>query len=239
MLINTLIETIKEDYLNDDVPDYLWSDKSLLRKLSEAQRQACNRADLIFDNSNSFYVRFTLVENRSSYTFDQKLTRIDRVSINGVAMIKLTREAFNNLDAALPGMAGKDLYYCITGRTINVYPAPNAIDAGSYLQLEAYRLPDVDIESTSDELEIPEENHRDLIWWVLHECFNKPDIDIFNQEKQYKYLQKFEEVFGSYVSARVRQHQFENPLSSNITPQSNIKNYQREDYDNNPHSDSW
>jgi len=84
-------------------------------------------------------------------------------------------------------------------------------------------LPDEDIKTESQEFEIPEEYHRDLIWWVLYECYGKRDIDSFDNDKATEYLVMFNTIFGETVSAKVRQHQFESPRSLVIRPITNTR----------------
>ena len=222
MQVSSLITTVREDYTRDTNSDqYLWSDASLLRKFTEAERQACNRANLIYDDSTIEYTRITLVEDQSSYDLSNKITTIENIIFDSDVVVKKTKE---ELDVLQPtwrtdtGMTDKTLYAVISGRKLRFNYVPDAVDAGSYVYLEVHRLPDVDITSVSQEPEIPEEHQRDLIYWVLHECYKKQTADTFDQEKSDYYLARFNEIFGPAVSARVRQHQFENPRSTHIRP---------------------
>jgi hypothetical protein len=86
------------------------------------------------------------------------------------------------------------------------------------LNLEVYRLPAKDFISTSDIPEIPDEFHRDLIYWVLHEAYKKQDSDAFNQERSDYFLSKFTEAFGDYVSSEVRLNQMQQPSSLFLHP---------------------
>lgn len=221
MQVSKLITQVREDYLDDTNSDaYLWSDASLLRKFTEAERQACNRANLIYDDS-TYYTSLTLVSGQASYDLDPKITVVENIIFDGDIVVKKTREELDKLQPTWrtdTGMADKVIYAVITGKQIRFNYIPDATDAGEVVSLEVYRLPDVDITSASQEPEIPEEYHRDLIYWVLHECYKKQDVDTFNQEKSDSFLARFDGVFGPYVSARVRRHQFENPRSTHIRP---------------------
>ena len=221
MQVSKLITQVREDYIDDaDSSKYLWSDASLLRKFTEAERQACNRANLIYDDS-TYYTRLTLVSGQANYDIDPKITVVENIIFDGDVVVKKTREELDRLQPTWrtdTGMAGKVIYAVITGKQIRFNYIPDATDAGTYVYLEVYRLPDADIVTASQEPEIPEEYQRDLIYWVLHECYKKQDVDTFNQEKSDYFLARFDEVFGPYVSARVRQHQFENPRSTHVRP---------------------
>lgn len=226
MLVSSLITTLREDYLNDAVAEYLWSDAGLLRKLTEAERQACNRADLIYDDSTLAYTRITLVDGQASYSIDPKVTVIENIIFDNKYVTKKTKEDMDSVSSTWrtdSGMAGKTIYAVISGRKLRISPVPDATDAGSYIYLETYRLPAVDITLTTQEPEIPKENHRDLIYWVLHECFSLPDMDTYNPQKAAEYLGRFNQIFGDPVSAKVRQHQFESPRSLILAPASYTK----------------
>ena len=111
MQIKDLIETVRCDYLEDTNQEkYLWSDHSLLRKFTEAERQACNRGNLIYDDSTPQYTQIKLVDGKASYGFDHKLTVIDKIFINGLEVEKKSKD---ELDRTNPtwrtdsGMTGK------------------------------------------------------------------------------------------------------------------------------------
>ena len=228
MQVSTILDCARDDYLADNRlinntgdDEQLWDTDSLLRKINEAQRQACNRANLIYDDSTPRYTQIVLVAGKASYSFDQKLTVIERIILRNKLIHKKTVE---ELDKRIPtwrtdsGMLNKEIHATIKGRNISFTPIPDATDAGSIVYLETYRLPDNDLMLLSDEPEIPEENHRDLVYWILHEAYKKQDADTFQQEKSDYYLGRFIEIFGPYVPARVRQHQFENPKSLEFRP---------------------
>ena len=222
MQVSTLFATIREDYTEDtNSQSYLWSDASLLRKCTEAERQACNRADLIFDDSTVQYTQVALISGQASYTIDPKVTKIVQVRFDGNVLVQKTPEELDSLQSTWrtdTGLLDKTVYYTIKGRKIRFNYIPDATDDGEIVYLDVYRLPDEDIASTSQEPEIPEENHRDLIWWVLHECYEKRDVDSFDTNKSLEYLAKFDQIFGPPVSAKVRQHQFEQPRSLTLRP---------------------
>lgn len=222
MRVKDILDTARYDYLDDsESARFEWDDSSMLRKINEAQRQACNRANLLFDDSSTEHAKITLVNGRVSYALSSKLTVIEKVIFDGNVLEKRTPE---QLDAEQPtwrtdtGMTDKAVYYMIRGRKIRFSRIPDATDAGKVISLEVYRLPDADIVSTYEEPEIPEENHLDLIYYVLHLCYKKQDADTFNQERSDYYLARFTEIFGPYVSAKVRQHQFESPVVMSFIP---------------------
>ena len=227
MLIKDLITTVREDYLHDINEDaYLWSDKRLMRAFTEAERQVCNRGDYIYDDTTPQYTKITLVSGQASYSIDPKVTVIENIIFDGDL---IERKSKPDMDVLQPTwrtdttMTGNVIYAIISGRKIRFNRIPDADDDGLFVYLEVYRLPESDITNSYQSPEIPEENHRDLIYWVLHECYKKNDADGMNLEKSDYFLARFNEIFGVPVSAKVRQHQLENPRSLTIRPSPYIR----------------
>jgi len=137
MQISELITTIREDYLDDtDTTKPGWSDASLLRKFTEAERQSCNRANLIYDNSNNYYTRMALISGTASYTIDPKITAIENIIFEGNVVVKKTREEMDRLQPTWrtdAGMAGKVVYAIITGKKLrfNYVPGVNFSNSAS------------------------------------------------------------------------------------------------------------
>jgi len=217
MLASDIILQVREDFTEDNISSkYEWSDASLLRKLTEAERQACNRANLIYDDSTPDYTQIILIEGQSSYTLNHKITVLENVIYDGNIISKKTKD---ELDRITPtwrtdtGLIDNTFHYIVSGKTIRFSRIPDATDDGTTVYLEVYRLPDEDITSLSQEPEIPAEFHRDLIYWVLHECYSKKDVEVFDPQKALEYLTLFTMVFGEVKSAKIRQHLFESPRS--------------------------
>ncbi len=221
MTFNDLILIMRQDYLDDAEEPYLWSNAALLRYLREAEKQACMRGELLFDNTTPSVCEITLTNGVQSYTISPKLTQITNVFWNGQPVTHTTPE---NLDALLPtwrttdgtSILNKALFYVIQGRKISSAPIPNAADAllGA-LKIEGYRLP---ISDESEEPEIPEEFHHDLIYYALHKAYSKNDSDTKDEVKAKEHLFYFDALYGPEVTSRVRQHQFEQPRAGSIRP---------------------
>ena len=237
MDISEIITIVREDYLDDVFEgwksatevekndQFLWSDNALLRYLTEAQRQACNRTDFIYDDE-SFTI--TLVAGSPSYSINQKITVIEQVTYdNDKTVIHMSKEDFqlNNPQwRTRSGIANDNPIYTIRGRKLRIYPIPDVGDAGKILTFDTYRLPIDSITTISDDLEIPEEYHRDLIWWVLYEAYSKQDADGYDKERGLRYLAQFNEAFGAYVPSEVRLNQLQEDKTLRPRPIDYISN---------------
>lgn len=229
MEISELLTIIRVDYLSDtfsgwesasDVEQedqFLWTNATLLRYLTEAQRQACNRTDFLFDDETYF---ITLVAGSPTYAISSNITRIEQATLEDKTVQHLSKK---QLESEFPrwrtdsGIGTKSAKYVIRGRKLRMYPIPDANDAGKIVYLDTYRLPLDPIESTGDELEIPEEFHRDLIWWVLYEAYSKQDADGYDPKRADRYLAQFTQVFGPVIDSRVRLHQLQEDKHAQFT----------------------
>lgn len=214
-----LFEIIDKDYLDNRATPPLWDDNFKFRAINEAVNQACNRSDLIFDDSTAGVCEITLVNGQETYNLSQLITRIEHISFDGIKCNHLSK---HEIELATPdwrtltGMTGKIVNYIIRGKTIRFSPAPNADDAGKKVYLEVYRLPLTKLTASTQSPEIATEFHKQLIYWVLHEAYKKQDADAFNQEKSDYYLDRFAEIFGDYISAEVRLNNLEQRSSLNL-----------------------
>lgn len=226
-----MITILREDYLDDTFSgwqsasdaekedQFLWSDSALLRYITEAQRQACNRTDFLFDDT-SFPI--TLVAGTHTYPISNKITFIEHVDFdNSKDVVHMSMEEVKRLNSdwrTRSGMTGQDLSYTIRGRNMRVYPIPDSVDTGKILTIDTYRLPLESLTSISDELEIAEEFHRDLIWWALYEAYSKQDADGYDKAKGLDYLAQFNQAFGEYVPSEVRLNQLQEDSSLRTRP---------------------
>lgn len=232
MEIGELITTLREDYLDDVFEgwesatddekegQFLWSDAFLIRSLSEAQKQACNRTDFLYDDSSKI-TKITLIDGQSTYSIDPLITFVEYAGFDGEEVELLSKHELQRQNAqwrTLTGMTGNKVYCIMRGHSVRFVPAPNSTDNGKIVSLEVYHLPKEPIESSGDDLVIPEEYQRDLIWWVLYEAFSKPDTEVFNPEKGKGYLKMFTDIFGESVSSEVRMNQYNQRRSLIVRP---------------------
>lgn len=221
MDIADLITSVRTDYLDDSIAGELWDNNFMFRAFTEAQRQVCNRQNILFDDSTAEYTSITLVDGTASYALSPKITDIEQVIFDSLAVTQLSK---HELERSTPawraktGMTGKVVNYIIRGKSIRFIPSPDADDDAKVVSLEVFRLPAADITATTDIPEIPEEFHRDLIYWVLHEACKKQDADTYNQERSDYFLNRFTEVFGEYISAEVRLNKLQQRGSLHLRP---------------------
>lgn len=225
-----LISIIRTDYLDDnpevavgtpagDIP-YLWKDAFLYRALSEAQKQACKRMHLIYDDTSAA-TSITLVNNTHTYTLDASITKVEAVRFNGKAVVHKSRTELDEQDPewrTYQGMIDNECRYAVRGHKIRFSPYPDATDAALPVTLEVFRLPTAVLDDAADVPEIDVQYHFPLIYWVLYEAYRKADADTRDLELSQLYLGQFVEVFGPEISAEVRLHVLESPKTLRLYP---------------------
>ena len=267
MNLEQLITSVRFDYLDDDPEStpkkYLWDDEFMFRAFTEAERQACNRQNLLYDDSSAEYTQIQLIDGQSSYDVPQKVTKIEYVGFEDLETVRQSKHELNRNNSdwrTETGMTDNPTQYFMRGHKLRFVPSPLASKDATFIQLlepttgmvtddtwwdttnsllylysgsswvattnaslgtvslEVFRLPECDLANTSDEPEIAEEYHRDLIYWVLHEAYKKQDADSFQQERSDDFLARFTEVFGEYISAEIRLNQMQQRGSLHLRP---------------------
>jgi len=217
MKIAELILIARTDYLDDPIGDLLWDDDFMFRAFSEAERQACNRQNFLYDDN----IPITLVADQTTYRLPTNITKIDKFIFQNNVIGHLSKHELERLRPAWreeTGMTDNVIEYFIQARNIRFVPSPTVDDDGLVVTLESFRLPLKSKVNAGYIPEIPEEYHRDLIYWVLHNAYKKQDADAYGQERADYFLNRFTEVFGEYISAEVRINQMEQRSSLHLRP---------------------
>ncbi len=192
--------------LADDASEpYLYSDVNIARWAAEAEREACVRANLIYDTTSSF-LAITVVDGTATYAIDERIVRIDRIlytPTNGTAT-KLTNVGIEWLEDADDGFqrTGKPTHFARTAQgTIRLWPEPDSGAVGA-LALAVYRLPLSDLEDGADEPEIGIVHHEGLIDWMLYRAYQGKDGEASDPERSKYHLNEFEARFGPRPTAK-------------------------------------
>lgn len=186
--------------LDDTIEPYAVSDESLVTFTNRAQRQACERGLLLSDSTTTAVCQIALTAGRRSYPLDPRVLAVTSAAVQGDSCPLVQVSA---LDALLPAYAlnvpsGAPRIFFIRGTTLNVLPTP---DEAATLNLEVYRYPLVDVEGISDDLEIAEQHHADLVHWVCYEAYSVYDSEIFDKDAAERELALFTARFGLPRSA--------------------------------------
>lgn len=197
---------------------------------SEAERQACLRADLIYDDTSDFCT-ITITPGVTKYDIDHRILRISDANV---------RWKFSISDRLWPvKMTGIDrrfhyghhhhwheIWGCdenVTGnrvervaqvnKTLHVWPKPSSTLSGT-LNLGVYRLPLYPMEDGGDEPEIAFEHRDGLIDWMLFKAWSSKDPEQNDPDAAKIAYDAFEARFGPLESADVMRRRNERRSST-------------------------
>jgi len=198
----------------DEVEPYLWEDCFVLNMLNEAEREAADRAKLLYDDSLA--VAVDVKAGTARYAIDPHVIDIERAALTaeGDRRPPLNLKLFDRMEldwrtpprsrheAGLPW--GRPFGLVYDGKQeVEIVPWPRR---NGRLLLGVHRLPwaafDMD-----EEPEIPCIHHPALVDWALFRAFSIPDADEANEQLAAFYHDRFEKYFGRRIDARKRRLQ--------------------------------
>jgi hypothetical protein len=153
---------------DDTVAPYFASDADMTLYANRAEREACERANLLYDTA-----RITLVPGQSIYALEYELLAVVFAAIGTRELRKLIPTDLDWLSAASPAVA---VPVCFSQREqfVEVYPTP---DAAGTLALKLYRYPLSSMESLGDEPEIALYHQEYLAHWMAFEAMTPGSED--------------------------------------------------------------
>jgi hypothetical protein len=197
--VDDLVAIFRSDLSDPELPgdgddsDSLWSDTEITDWILEAQRELCERVDVLFDAS-SFSIKTSA--GNGLYAVDDEITKLRRGKVAGgrtlqaVSVKELLRRyqpsEFEISVIDWESMTG-DPKYMVTDYEpgmVKLVPEPVEIET---IELHVYRLP------TSDNLEIPNKYRRKLLSKTKHLAYMKDDVDSQNLTKAEYHEAKWEQ----------------------------------------------
>ena len=205
----------------DEVEPYLWEDCFVLDMLNEAEREAADRAKLLYDDSLA--VAVTVKAGKARYAIDPHIIDIERAALTADGDRRpLLLKLFDRMEldwktpprskheAGLPW--GRPFGLVFDGKhEVEIVPGPRR---DGRLLLGVHRLPWADFDMDA-EPEIPCIHHASLVDWALFRAFSIPDADEANEQLATFYLDRFEKYFGRRIDARKRRLQRANKPHTN------------------------
>jgi len=221
-----LIDRVRIDYLSDVFTGYdtatqeerdasvIWTDTRLMVLLNDAYHEACIRAEILTDDPAPFKIK--VIAGKNGYKISHRISQLDYVHLQSENLPDLQHVSRvdmedNGIYPDFRTVTGTPTHYWMHGYTMYLYPTPVLDDV---LIVEGYALPE-DLGS-GDEPLIPLAMHKDLIWWVLAQCYSLNDADGYDSKRADMYEAKFNRAFGPPIDHRVITHQLENPRSNNF-----------------------
>lgn len=193
----------------DHVEPPFWSSENIVRYLNEAVQEACERAKLIEDRTNSAVCSITTQANESTYSLHPSVFEIRRLTFSGRLLDETSVE---ELDQDCPGWESRNgqprafVFEQASGvqpAKVRLVPTPTA--AGS-IALTVFRgaLKSLSADIDQAKPELPERFHERLMDWVLHRAYLKQDADTFDRNKAAESYALFVQAFGERPDANVQ-----------------------------------
>ncbi len=189
--------------LDDQAAPYLWSDEELTAYLNAAEREACERAKLIEDDSSAMTL-LNLVAGTAKYNLNPLILGVNRVFMRGRALDRTTREKLDDTSGRWEDDTGEPRAFMDEVRYLRLYPQPTEDDTA---RLTVWRLPLLPMEDEDDEPEIGERYHLRMLDWAIRLAYLKRDADAFDQAKADKHEAMFINSFGIRPDSNVQRKQ--------------------------------
>ena len=191
----TPLETLAEwrsQVADEDTP-YLWSDDQAFRYLIDAQDKFVEWTGGILDSTTAALTDLALIANSPWAAFSPYVLRfLDRgrlltakrdvkfASKSDIEQIKV-RDYGQWMPLSFDDADVGEVMYAITGLDENKVRLVRVPAVNDTLRTTVYRLPFPRIADWDDPLEIPEENHLDLILWMKHRAYGKHDAETYDK----------------------------------------------------------
>jgi len=187
--------------MDDAKGPYLVPDPWHIDAANEAEREACFRARLLFDDTPRAGVTTIAVEaDQSRYPIDPSVFWIDAASFKRDAGGRERPLELRGLDWIRDrrgqqwDSSSRPEVLADNGRDeLRLWPTPTMPGT---LQLAVYRYPLQPMEALDDEPEIGEAHHLALVNWLLYRAYGHKDSELYDERKSERALAEFEETFG-------------------------------------------
>lgn len=190
------------------------TDETLAIYASDAEKEACERSNLLFDDSDTDNLTvFAIGADQGVVSLSMLTRRIDSAqftsSVGGRAVnLRITGidEIGDRADWRTESCSRPSLIAQVRQNEARLFPIPHT--AGT-LRLSMYRLPLYAMEDENDEPEIHEQHHIGLVDWMLYRTFISKDGENEDPARANAALDRFTERFGKRPNASTFRKQYE------------------------------
>lgn len=198
---------------DDTAAQPLYEDDAIAQWASEAQREACIRARLLFDDTTQRVTQYAITANQPIVKLHAAVDVIAAASFIPTGSTCRKELGLVGLDyikdqcdwSTRTSSRPCHLAHLKKGQA-RIWPTPS-VDGTLYL--ETYRLPLNDLEEDDDEPEIDEDQQLGLVAWMLFRAFSVKDAEMEDPARAKQALAEFIEQFGERPDADARRRQRE------------------------------
>jgi hypothetical protein len=196
----------------------LWPDGDVTGFLNEAEREAAERARLLYDKTTPEVVEIELLPDVREYRLHPKVWDVEAASLqrpgaNNDSLWTLCRADEDDMRWSInqrPNLSGWAKYFLVYGDTTGDEGEGKFLildrkpsEAGGTLHIEVYRYPLVDMEDGEDEPEIAPRHHDGLVHWALHVAYQTRDMEGSASQRAVHHEAEFIKRFGVRDDANV------------------------------------
>lgn len=194
-----LLAKFREDMVDDAGRD-LWSDDEIYLYIDAAQKEFCRKTLGISDSRTDEVCRLALTDGTEYIGLDPRILKIRGARLQSTGQI-VHLSNYESLRTGVPfgwstdyGQAftstyvlndtpGSPVRCLVTDMEQDMVRVVPISDAEQVVLLSVYRLPLDDITGTNQMLEIHEQHHLYLLYWVKHLALLKQDAETFDKNK--------------------------------------------------------
>lgn len=209
MNLGELLEELRDNILHDrsdqiaGASDYLWTDKTLVRYINQAERRFARRTQILRDGTTPDVTVFKTVAFQEMYTLHPSIVAVLSVKLDGdkADLARAGHTGFQTyrqpdsyfFDAAQlstlppgkPKAWGTDEHLqsddggSLSVVALRVYPKPDVKYAGLTARMRVARLPinPLTLENLEAIPEIPEDHHLNMLDWAAYLALRIVDLD--------------------------------------------------------------
>lgn len=224
MKLDDLLDELRTNILNDRSDrtsgdsDYLWTDKTLVRYINEAQRRFAKRSFIILDKTTPEVVTVTLKTGVSEYTLHPSIISVlsarwsgDTRDLSRTGHCALGEfvvgDTISPFEAAqlMPLLGAPRAFSTdealsedddgnLAAITLQVYPTPRVEENNTTIKLRVCRMPlnDLTTASLSSEPELPADHHLEMLDWAAYLALRIVDHDAGDPKRAQEFATSFE-----------------------------------------------
>lgn len=192
MKSDELLSAFREEMADETAP-YLWSDPTIYRYMTDAQRMFCRLTEGIEDSTTPSVCQLSVAPATQWYSLSplvlkvRKATRAD----TGRTIPVVVSEKAESEGIRFDGRAGV-LQAFVAGLSkakLRAWPVPTETLT---VNLSVFRLPLASLTGTGQDLEIDEQHHEHLLLWMKHRAYDKQDADTVDRVKSEDFKKRFQ-----------------------------------------------
>jgi len=179
----------------DTVFPYMWSDAEVYAYINEAQNEFCRQTGGLADATSTECTSVALTAGAAFAAISPLVLKVRAAfGANGKKL-----DIMNFEDFEFSGTSGEELFADTAGavRAVVVGMEPNRIKiihtpaADQTISLVVYRMPLLEIEDESSDLEIDPQHHVSLLLWARKLAHSKADAETYDRGRAEQFAREF------------------------------------------------